>query len=186
VTPVVVGVDPGGRQTGVVVRYGSDCLAADLVTRAGPELFPGAAYLDEVADAIGGLVVYAAHTAPAAGWPLVAVEGVVHPSGHVRMINAAGLLGTATVLGAVLAHYPAALIVPPAKHGAGLRQAYPPSLWPPNDRKGTGRCRHLRSAWDIAEAGAFLARLQVGRDAAENVGRTVPLRPGHSTEMGPS
>lgn len=185
-TPVVIGVDPGGRQTGIVVRYGDNCLAADLVTRDGPEAFPGADYLAEVVDAIGGLIVYGRDQicgddtcAPA----VVAVEGVVHPSGHVRMINAAGLLGTATVLGAVLAHYPAALVVPPAGNGAGPRSAYPAVLWPPTEKRGTGRCRHLRSAWDIAEAGAFLARLEVGRDTAENVAEAVPLRPAHSTEI---
>lgn len=181
-TPVVLGVDPGGRQTGLVVRYGSACLAADLVTRDGPETFPGADYLAEVVEAIGGLLVYASQDLPelaGAGWPLVAVEGVVHPNGHVRMINAAGLLGTATVLGAVLAHFPAALVVPPAGNGAGPRSAYPAALWPPTEKRGAGRCRHLRSAWDIAEAGAFLARLEAGRVAEENVGRTVPLRPAH-------
>lgn len=185
----VIGVDPGGRQTGLVVRCGDSCLAADLVTREGPETFPEADYLGEVVEAIGGLVVYASQDLPelfGAGWPRVAVEGVVHPNGHVRMINAAGLLGTATVLGAVLAHFPAALVVPPAGHGAGPRQAYPAALWPPTEKRGAGRCRHLRSAWDIAEAGAFLARLEVGRDAAENVAQAVPLRPAHVTEMGPA
>lgn len=179
--PVIVGVDPGGRQTGIVVRYGSSCLAADLLTREGPEMFPKSDYLAEVVDAIGGLLLYASQAAPDAGWPRVAVEGVVHPNGHVRMINAAGLLGTATVLGAVLAHYPAALVVPPSSHGAGPRTAYPAALWPPSEKRGAGRCRHLRSAWDIAEAGAFLARLEVGRDVAENVAQAVPLRPAHST-----
>ena len=183
ITPVVVGVDPGGRQTGLVVRWGDELLAADLITRDGPEVFPGAAYLIEVIDAVGGLAVYAGQEAPDAR-RVIAVEGVVHPSGHVRMINAAGLLGTATVLGAILASWPAALVVPPAKHGGGPRQAYPNPIWPPGDKKGTGRYRHVRSAWDIAEAGAFLARLEVGRAAVENVGRTVPLRPAHFTEGG--
>lgn len=161
-TPVVIGVDPGGRQTGLVVRYGNSCLAADLVTRDDPEPFPGADYLAEVVDAIGGLVVYASQDLPelaGAAPPKVAVEAVVHPSGHVRMINAAGLLGTATVLGAVLAHFPKAIVVPPASHGAGPRSAYPAVLWPPTEKRGTGRRRHLRSAWDIADAGAFLVRL---------------------------
>lgn len=183
-TPVMIGVDPGGRQTGLVVRYGNACLAADLITRDGPEVFPGPDYLAEVVEAIGGLVVYASQDLPelaGAGWPRIAVEGVVHPNGHVRMINAAGLLGTATVLGAVLAHFPAALVVPPAGNGAGPRSAYPAALWPPTEKRGTGRRRHLRSAWDIAEAGAFLARLEVGRGAAENVAQAVPLRPAHST-----
>ncbi|MGH9002126.1 MAG: hypothetical protein ACRDYV_03255 [Acidimicrobiia bacterium] len=160
---VVVGVDPGGRQTGVVARHGDELLAADLVTRDGPDVFPDAAYLEEVTDAIGGLLVYASDRAGEAA--IVAVEGVVHPSGHVRMINAAGLLGTATVLGAVLAHYPNALVVPPAKHGGGPRQAYPARLWPPNEKRGMGRHRHVRSAWDIAGAGAFLFRATGGQAA---------------------
>lgn len=166
-TPVIIGVDPGGRQTGLVVRYGDNCLAADLVTRDGPELFPGADYLAEVVDAIGGLIVYASQDLPEladAAPPRIAVEGVVHPSGHVRMINAAGLLGTATVLGAVLAMFPSAFVVAPAGHGAGPRSAYPLKLWPPTEKRGAGKCRHLRSAWDIAEAGAFLARLRIGAE----------------------
>lgn len=181
VNPVIIGVDPGGRQTGIVVRRGSELLAADLVTRDGPELFPKADYLAEVIEAIGGLIIYASQelAEPATA---VAVEGVVHPNGHVRMINAAGLLGTATVLGAILGQFPSALVVPPAGNGAGPRSAYPAALWPPTEKRGTGRCRHLRSAWDIAEAGAFLLRLEVGRVKAENVGVTVPLRPAHSTD----
>ena len=179
--PVIVGVDPGGRQTGLVVRHGDQLLAADLVTRDGPETFPKADYLAEVVDAIGGLVVWAGQEAPDAGRPKVAVEGVVHPSGHVRMINAAGLLGTATVLGAVLAAWPSALVIPPASHGAGPRSAYPAQLWPPTEKRGAGRHRHVRSAWDIAEAGAFLARLEVGRAAADNGVTPVPLRPAHIT-----
>lgn len=155
-TPAVIGVDPGGRTTGVVARVAGQLLAADLVTRDGPELFPDAAYLDEVVTAIGGLVVYAECDR---GRAVIAVEGVVHPSGHVRMINAAGLLGTACVLGAVLAHFPGAVVVAPAKHGVGPRNAYPAQLWPPGEQKGTGRRRHVRSAWDIAGAGAVMTRL---------------------------
>lgn len=161
-TQLVIGVDPGGRQTGLVARYGDDLLAADLCTRDGAELFPGAGYLAEVCDAVGGLVVYGQAETGESSF-VVAVEGVVHPSGHVRMINAAGLLGTAAVLGAVLVEYPrTSVVVPPAKHGGGPRQAYPPQLWPTTDRKGTGRMRHVRSAWDVADTGALLARLEAG------------------------
>lgn len=180
---VVIGVDPGGRTTGIVARIAHVCLAADLVTRDGPAVFPDAVYLDEVVAAIGGLVVYVEQDRPR---PTIAVEGVVHPNGHVRMINAAGLLGTAAVLGAVLAYFPAAVVVPPAGNGAGPRSAYPAALWPPTEKRGAGRCRHLRSAWDVAEAGAFLARLEVGRDAPENVEQAAPLRPAHFTERGPA
>lgn len=165
---VVVGIDPGGRQSGLVARLGDQLLAADLLTRDGADVFPTAAYLAEVVQAIVGLeaYVYADH-----GPAVIAVEGVVHPSGHVRMINAAGLLGTATVLGAILLRYPAAIVVPPAKHGAGPRKAYPARLWPPTETKGTGKHRHVRSAWDVAQGGLLLSRMQIISDGLDDLGQ---------------
>lgn len=151
-TPVV-GVDPGGRQTGVVARCGPQPLFACIVTRADPENVPTAAYVAEVTGAVADALD------AIGGQALVAVEGVVHPTGHVRMVNVTGLLGAAVVLGGVLAAFPAAVVVPPGGHGAGPLGAYPDDLCGPRESKGTGRHRHVRSAYDVAAAGVLLAQL---------------------------
>lgn len=152
----VVGVDPGGRQTGVVARDESGFVWAATITRDDAGSTPGVDYFGEVVaavtDAAGRL----------SGTVLVAVEGVVHPNGHVRMMNVTGLLGTAMVLGALMQEFPAAVVVPPGGHGAGPLDAYPAVLRGPRELKGKGRFRHVRSAWDIAEAGAFVARIVGG------------------------
>lgn len=152
---VVLGIDPGGRWTGLAARSGDTPLWASMVTRQGNEKLPGPAYLGEVVDevelalqALGDL---------ACGDVILAVEAMVIPKGY-RITSPAGLLGPAMVLGALLGYFDSPVLVPPGKHGQGPRQAYPRSFWGRQEKAGTGRYRHIRSAWDIAAAGLLLAR----------------------------
>lgn len=147
----VVGVDPGGKETGIVARDGDQLLHALLVTR-GPGVSgdgTDARYLTEVLSAVDE-VQRACHA------QLVAVEGLVAPTPHMRLISVKALLQTATVYGALLAARPDALVVPPGGHGKAPLRCYPPILVGDSEPRGAGWRRHLRSAWDIAGAATFL------------------------------
>lgn len=134
-----MGVDPGGRHTGVVVRDGPRLLLHHVIAST------------DVHHVLGELhVIAAAHNVH-----VVAVEGVTAPTGfkHGKRepINLAGLIGTATMFGAIVATWPDAVVVPPGGNGSGPRGAYPPELFGPREGPAaTGRLRHARSAFDVA------------------------------------
>lgn len=138
----VLGVDPGGRWTGLVVVERGRAVARATVER-GSRVGDGSTdhdYLDDVVVELD-----AAHTRY--GVELVAVEDVRRPvpqAGH-RPTNPAGIIAAAVVLGRVIGWAdergrPVA-IVPPGGHGSSPRAAYPPELR-----------RHERSAYDVALA----------------------------------
>lgn len=156
---LTIGVDPGGRSTGVIAREGNALHWAAILVRDGAELLPGPDYFDEVFDGVND----ALNSTVLVGGYRLAVEGLVHPNGHVGIANVTGLLGTAMVLGAILSRFPDALVVPPGKHGAAPLTAYPEALRGPREKRGAGRARHARSAWDIAGAAVQLAALEHGR-----------------------
>jgi hypothetical protein len=166
----VIGVDPGEVQSGVVTRAGGDCLAhvvvecaRELRTTDSKTVAPPAPYVEAVLDAIAAQ----AYTSEkrTGRLPVLAIEGLRAPSGHVRQINPRSLIATGFVLGAVLGrfvHGPEGafvwvVIVPPGENGSAPLAAYPRSLIGPREnarglRIGTGRLRHARSAFDVAGA----------------------------------
>jgi hypothetical protein len=74
-----------------------------------------------------------------------------------RPRNMTGVLGTAIVLGSVLARWSDAVVVPPGKgHGKLHEQAYPKPLRPAG--KGKDLLRHCRSGWDVSHHGETLYR----------------------------
>ena len=146
----VLGIDPGGTQTGLVVvelpaRRGEtpSVARAVLVERAAEQ--GEREYVGEVVGVVREL---------AEGCEVVGVEGLTVPTPHLRVIALSGLLGAACVLGAVLATVPSAVVVPPGGNGSGPLRAYPAELVGPGERSGAGWRRHLRSAWDVALAAA--------------------------------
>lgn len=150
----VVGVDPGGRSTGMVIRRGSDTLVnARVLVRDGDDKLPTPDYLTAVFLAVDEYLEEAGDDA------LLAVEGLVHPEPHMELMNVLGLIGTGMVLAVVIAMWPECVIVRPNKHGALPPQAYPEPLRPRARRLG-GESKHARSAWDIAGAGRFQARVK--------------------------
>lgn len=152
----VVGVDPGGRETGLVLRAGSELVNARVVRRTGREKLPTPDYLCAVVLSIDEYLEQAGDES------LLAVEGLVHPSPHMDLTNVLGLVGTGMVLGAVVCQWPEAIVVRPNKHGALAPVAYPEPLRPRARRLG-GSSEHARSAWDIAGAGRHLARVRNAR-----------------------
>lgn len=146
-----IGIDPGGRETGIVARVGLKVRRATIVTcETAPRVLPDAGYLEEISDELAECRRHARDH----GLDLeVAVEGIVVPNPHVRMTNVAGLLGCAMVFGAVLRDSPRAVVVPPGRNGSGRLDSYPAELVGARETSGAGRRRHLRSAWDVALAG---------------------------------
>lgn len=157
---IVVGVDPGGRETGIVARRGSSLVAGTVVARQAQD--SDATYIADVLEAVDSYL-------NAGGSALVAVEGVVHPNPHVRITNIDGLLEAAKVFGAVVGRFPQAAVVEPGGNGSGPLASYPADLVGERETTGTGGWRrHLRSAWDVAGAGQH--RLRIGARSTVGLG----------------
>lgn len=162
---VMIGVDPGGRDVGMVVRTGDEVI--DFVVRqslAPPNEPPpkefGWAVCDWVAEARD-------HALEAGHRVLIAVEGLVVPTGYRKgaasgersRVRPGAMMGVSMVFGAVTATFRDALVVQPGDHGQHNLRTYPKELVGPRVTTGTGDIlRHARSAWDVAWEGRRLAR----------------------------
>lgn len=154
---VVIGVDPGYRDTGIVILRGGNIVALCTVHRdepapVGTSLTAGD-YLADVTETIEAQLARAEIHADDVD--LVAVEDVVTPSPHMGTTNPTGIIGTALTVGYVASwarehDYPV-VMVRPGKNGSGPSGIYPPELL---DRGGIARPggarRHERSALDVA------------------------------------
>ena len=161
-----VGIDPGARDTGIVLRFGPLCPRHTVIHNpawTGEPSTVGAAYVAEVLAAVDEFI--AASTVPVK----VAVEGVSKPCPHLGITDPSAILGAAIVLGAVVGRWADAVVVPPGGNGSNLLRLYPAELVTPGERaRGVNRpagdsnlIRHCRSAWDVA-----LAAPGVGRRSA--------------------
>lgn len=151
----VLGVDPGGAATGVVLIDGDRVAAPTrLLERARGQLLDE--WVHDCAQAVLG--VCSAYRPQ-----LVAVEAVNQPTGHMGMTSLRGLLDCAAVVGGVAAvcgdYRIRLLLVAPGGHGSKPLAAYPRELVGVRERAGAGKRRHLRSAFDVALAGAWLHRV---------------------------
>lgn len=147
-----MGVDPGGRHTGVVTKDGERILSACVLTRTTGDKFPDAHYINEVLDEITMHVEIV---------DFIALEGIVEPHGRNPdgtevIMSPAGLIGTGIIYGAVLARWPNAVIVPPGGNGSLPDAAYPSEIRR-RQRLG-GPTDHARSAYDVARVGEMLYR----------------------------
>lgn len=146
----VIGIDPGAKHTGIVLRQHRDVL--HHVTIANPA-YPAITqdYLDRVLNAVQTAKVAATAATFPRSTPLIAVEGVEAPNPHLGMINTLGVLGIAQVLGAIRGRF-RVVVVDPGKNGKLPLQTYPPALIGPRETGvyGQGKLRHERSAWDVA------------------------------------
>lgn len=149
----VLGVDPGGQETGLVLVVDGKLAAHQVVQRKGM-------FLQEWVQAVRDAVWDVMEVEPLGPFTvLVCVEDVNAPNPHLGLIQVRGLLDAAAVLGAVLVNWKIVQVVPPGGHGSAPLGAYPPELVGPNEPRGTGVLRHCRSAWDIAHAGVRLRAL---------------------------
>jgi hypothetical protein len=138
----ILGVHATARGTGMVRRAGSD--------------LAGWRHLDRTTDPAGFLTgvlgVLAALGQPGDRVALVALPA---PAGLAGTGVGYGALCRALLLGALLAQparWAAPLLVGPAEYGAWLLAGYPPALVGARERRGTGRLRVCRAAWDLAGA----------------------------------
>lgn len=158
---VALGIDPGGKWTGVVVKDNDEMIVACVLTRTTGYELPDGEYLREVVDEIDTIN---RSTRPA----VFALEGLVEPNPHMGLTNVVGLMGVAMTYGAILSHWPDAIIVPPSGNGSAPDAAYPKMIRR-YVRLG-GPSKHARSAYDVAQVGAMLARAQwKGKSMSENV-----------------
>ena len=151
---IVLGVDPGCRETGIVLRVDDGVADFTVLERTDTAKLPGGEYVACVIQRIDSMWTRA-------GQPTVAVEGVNIPNPHLGMTNVGGQIGCAIVLGAVLGVFADAVVVPPGRNGSGPKAAYPDELWGPREGvAGKGRLRHCRSAFDVAGAALKLQAIE--------------------------
>jgi len=169
----VVGVDPGGKHLGLVLRNGATLVKARVLVRDGAASDHTALqpWVEATNTAVLEYVSFAAHMIDAPSvWEaldtdqvLLAVEGVVAPTGFSKgrraPIDPSTLLALGAAFGGILAAFPQALIVRPGHNGDGPDLAYPEGI-----RSGVrglgGPTKHARSAWDVAAHAEVLAGIR--------------------------
>lgn len=174
-----IGVDPGGSETGIVVRAGDVLVAHWLIRKAS-----SSDYRRELLGALDAAVQHATQPPWGPQPPALGIESVQAPNPHAtvgRPINVTGLLRTGEVIGWLQqAHatqylHLTLVMVTPGQHGAAPLYAYPGELVGARERSGTGQLRHVRSAWDIAAAAAFEAALRRPPDQGRPVASREPM-----------
>lgn len=161
----MLGIDPGGQFSGIVLRRGDELVAHKLVRRdkLPVEQRGIRGYMRAVASEASSVLLDHVGRSDGHGVPglVVAVEGVNPPTGKLGMIRLGGLIDTAMLAGYLIAtpyrggfnavlFYEVAL-VPPGQNGSGPLIAYPAALRPTRGQgKGSDLLKHCRSAWDVA------------------------------------
>jgi hypothetical protein len=179
---IVVGVDPGARDTGLVLidtapptpGHMPRLIGHVTIHNDGPSIGEGGAitvprtYLAAVLGSILDAIHDDRAPMPVA---LIAVEGLRRPSWHVQRGSSSGrggaaadpsaVVATGIVLGAVLGRQWTVPIVEVDPRGNG--RAYPLDRYPAaiaTKGKGNDKRRHERSAYDVAAAGPLAYRLE--------------------------
>ena len=149
----VLGLDPGARYTGIVVRDGDVVLySATLVRDDGMGPFEWADY---VADECQVILFEKCPEGTKVG-----IEGVTVPkgfkNGKKQPVNPGPILFTGVVAGALKREFKEAVIVPPGGNGSQHITNYPPELVGkrpkdlPGSSNGAGTRAHEQSAYDVA------------------------------------
>lgn len=149
----VVGVDPGARYTGVVVRDGDAVLHSSTLVRP-QEMASGTEW---------ALSVIAQLRVILADFPAMmpmGIEGISDPKGFQHgkkaAINPKDIIRAGIVLGAVVATWPTAVIIDPGNNGSQHYSHYPAELIGrrpadlPGAANGAGTRNHEQSAFDVA------------------------------------
>ena len=139
-----IGIDPGTKETAVIsldasgdILAGSRIIWEDFCTvpSHAAEIL---AVVDEYTSAHGTEAVH--------------LEDVVPPVGQMGLIDPRPLLTLHRLVGFLQASRPDWRLVRPGGHGSQPLASYPAALVGKTERKGTGKLRHLRSAYDVAHA----------------------------------
>jgi hypothetical protein len=148
----VIGIDPGARYTGVVVRDGDAVLHASTLVR--PQEMNGTDWAVMVVADVQKILRDFPRTIP------VAIEGISDPKGFHKgkraAINPKDIIRAGIVLGALVATWPTAEIVPAGGNGSQHYTHYPSSLIGrrpadlPGSTNGAGTRDHEQSAYDVA------------------------------------
>jgi len=156
--PVILGIDPGARNTGLVVRRREDLLAWELVVRPTGTTMPGGAYITQVRLACNRVLNDAGLDASLRDTYVVGIEAVAYwPDHGPTRKNQTHLYGTAMVIGSLLARWPNAIVVESGRGVADYHpQSYPEPIRPASGSKGKDRLRHVRAAWDHSHAAETL------------------------------
>lgn len=154
----ILGIDPGARYTGVVLRDGDWVGYSSTLVRDKDEEDP-AKWALQVVDALKQ--IWFNDCPPDTK---VAIEGVVAPrgfhNGKAAPLNPKGIVFTGVVFGAVLGLFPEAVIVRPGRNGSQHITNYPPALVGmrpaelPGSTNGAGTRDHEQSAFDVAGKGS--------------------------------
>jgi hypothetical protein len=183
-----IGIDPGARWTGIVVRNGTCLLGWTVIDRQ--KVDPDSERhtpktMEAVAEAIGLLADPATCR--------IAIEDAIAPNPHVTrqdgssLTNPRGIIETARMVGYLQCAFPGAVVVRPNGHGSNALASYldgpggivtttGPGLVTAREKTNAIRMRrlatrapdnppqcHARSGWDIAGAAAAEARIEQGR-----------------------
>ena len=157
---IILGVDPGSRNTGLVVRDGETLLAWALEVRQDNGRLPDGRYVRAVLARCSTLLTDAGLDPRDRDGYVVGVEGLADwPERGPTRRNQTHLYGTAIVLGAILARWSQAIVVDSGRGVANYHpQSYPDAIRPPINGKGKDRLNHVRAAWDHSHAAETLAR----------------------------
>lgn len=149
----IIGIDPGARYTGVVIRDGDVVLHASTLVR--PK--------DLHSSTEWALVVIAQIQTILKDFPMlipIGIEGISDPKGFQHgkkaAINPKDIIRAGIVLGAVVATWPNSIIVAPGGNGSQHTSHYPVSLIGrrppelPGSSQGAGTRNHEQSAYDVA------------------------------------
>jgi hypothetical protein len=147
----ILGIDPGGTASGLVVRDRRTLIAHTTI------------FGDLLDPHYPGMVV--ARIELACEGCVIAMEDTSSPQwysdGKAKPINLDGLRATERVAGAVLGRFSGVILVPPGGNGQGPLEAYPEELRPTRGHgKGHDRLRHERSAWSVAGAAVMLVKVR--------------------------
>lgn len=141
---VLLGIDPGAMETGIVLLVDEEVTRASVVKRNRQP--SRGAYVTEIISTVKDFLGKTKN-------PTVCVEDVVKPKpfyrGKQSFVNVSSIIDTSIVLGAILAHYPKAVVCPPGHNGQGELASYPPLLIGKHEKSGKSAVRrHVRSAYD--------------------------------------
>lgn len=160
---IILGIDPGSRNTGLVVRQRDDLLAWALEVRADRGRLPDGRYVRAVLGRCSLLLRDAGIDPADRDAYVVGVEGIAYwpERDGARRRNQDHLYGTAIVVGGVLARWASAYLLDSGRGVANLHpQAYPAAIRPPVNGQGKDRLNHVRAAWDHSHATETVAHIR--------------------------